>query len=707
MKKGLLFVGLILCLLLVVNVSAGIYFSQTGDIYNIGDMIEVEVSVDPVMEGHLLKTDLMCSGNKVIEFNNFPEDGKVLIKLPLTYYTLKDYSGSCYFSSEYSGEVKNSRNFEISKKLEVSLDTNSFFVNPGEEIVIKGSAKRLNGAAINGQVEVSIPLLSLAGSGVQAESENASLENSSSENLSIKEAVEQYKEQTASVDNGVYYGKVEDGVFSISINLSQNTPAGDYRIDVLVYEEYAGKRSSEGSASADMKIFQVPTAVDVALNEQNFNPGDLITLKPLLTDQSGTTMSSEISVIITDESKERVFEKIAKSEETVEFKVPTNLTSGYYEVNVYSRDLSSSKKFYLNEKAIASFELTNDTLRVTNIGNIRYKKDIQIEMNGKPFIKKMDLDLGESQTFKLTGNGQFDVKISDGETEITQSGISLTGYAVGVKDVKSSGLALKTPIVWIFFIVVLGAGVLFLFRNIFKKKSYAFPFADKFRKKGVVEIKPPEGGAKPNLGAKIPQASKGPVPAQSQAEQVLVLKGHRSRVAVIVIKIKNKIGKLEKQSLEKAIESVYKKRGAVYEQGDHIFVVFSPLMTRTLNNEAEAAKAAENIALILNEHNKKFKDKIHFGIGVNSGDVINKIENKKLKFTALGSVILAAKKLAGMSHGKVLVTKQAFEKCSSEVKAEKIKVNGAEAYELRRIVDSDKNQAFIKGFLQRMDENKR
>ena len=89
----------------------------------------------------------------------------------------------------------------------------------------------------------------------------------------------------------------------------------------------------------------------------------------------------------------------------------------------------------------------------------------------------------------------------------------------------------------------------------------------------------------------------------------------------------------EKKSLEHAMETVYSKKGAVYEQGDFIFAMFSPLMTNAKNNEALAAKVGEEIVKNLNDHNQKFKNHIDFGIAINSGEIINKIENNKLKFS--------------------------------------------------------------------------
>ena len=124
-------------------------------------------------------------------------------------------------------------------------------------------------------------------------------------------------------------------------------------------------------------------------------------------------------------------------------------------------------------------------------------------------------------------------------------------------------------------------------------------------------------------------------------------------------------------------------------------------MTLTNRNEVEAAKAAEKIIDILNEHNKKFREKIDFGTGITSGEIINRVENKKLKFTALGNFIVVGKRLASISDKQILVTRRAYEKGISEIKAEKVKTDAGEVYEVRSIVDHEKSKKFIEGFLER------
>lgn len=710
----LLAVSLVMSLVVVSVVSAGIYFSELNSKYNLGEIVELNINVDPVEPGYLVKSSLICQGDEIIVFNGLPDEtGVVNVRLPLNSHTIKEVSGDCYFSSEYSGDVRESGKFEISKRLEVKLNSESFFVNPGEEVVISGKAERLNGALVNGEVEINIPLLSLlseqilasqtaeteVGEEVVEESEEVEAESSEDvveESEETEEVVEESSE--VSFNAGKFYGKVENGVFSLSIKLSGDAPAGDYRIDVLVYEESLGEKGSEGSTIANLKVFQIPRTMDLALNNQNFDPGTNLEVKPGLLDQTGMNIDEEVSVIIRGEDGLRLFEKIVQSQENVVFNIPTNLSSGYYKVEVYSGDVSSSGNFFVNEKQIVSFVLVNESLIVNNIGNVPYNKDIEVELNGKPFVKKVELGLGDVKNFKLSGtDGEYNIRISDGDSELSQSGVALTGFSIGV-DEEGQGGFVSTSFLWIFVIIGLLVGLFFLFRLVFKKKSFAF---SNKRKKDTVEIekdvrKIEEIKQKRDVNPKA-------LVNTGEAEQVLVLKGHKNNAAVVAVKIKNKIGSVEKNSLEGAIEHVYQKKGAVYEQGDFIFIIFSPLMTHTQKNEVEAAKAAEKISLALKEHNKKFKDKIDFGIGINSGQMINKVEDRKLKFTALGNFIVVAKRLAESSDKQVLVTKESYERGISDIKVEKKSVAGGEIYELRRVVDKEKNEKFIGDFLKRME----
>jgi hypothetical protein len=711
MKKRSI-IGLVLGLVLLnlCFVSAGIYFSELQSKYNFGDIIDLNVNVDPILEGRLLQVELSCQDSEVIQFNELPDEmGEVNIKLPLNYYTINEYNGNCYFLGGYAEESRKSMTFEISKRLVVRLTSDAFFADSGEEILITGVAEKLNGDPVNGEVEITIPLLSLLeieGTEEVVEDIEEIVEGNETEEIEeTDEEVEEEEEEEeeietqANFDSGKFYGRVENGDFAVAVQLSDEAPAGDYRIDVLAYEEDFGKKSSEGVTMANLKVFQLLKGIDLAVSNQNFNPGEIIDIKPTLVDQTGMNVEEDVSVIISDEEFTRYFEKIVQSRETINYMIPTNISSGYYDISASIGDLDSLKRVFINEKAIVSFEIANSTLVVTNVGNIPYEKDIEIELNGKTFVKRLDLSLSETRKYKLSGpDNQYNIKVSDGESEVVEGGVSLTGRFVDVDTLADSSLS--GPLVWIFLIIGLLIILFVIFKNAIKKKSFAF---HSNKTKGKVVNLGEKKEVKPEVVEKEKPSSKIP----SQADQVLVLKGNRSDAVVLVLKIKNKIGKTEKASLEKAVEHVYNKRGAVYEQGDFIFIIFSPLMTKTSKNEVQAAKVAEKVVKVLIDHNKKFREKIDYGIGINSGEIINKVEDNKLKFTALGNFIIVAKRLAESSNKQILVTKNSYERGISDIKVEKKQVAGGEVYEVKNVIDKEKNQKFIAGFLNRMGkENK-
>jgi len=689
MEKRLFICFSFLFVFLLINyVSAGIYFSDLNNKYNLGDMVDFNVKVDPVKEGFLLNAKMYCDSNLVIEFNNLPSaDGTVNIKLPLNFNTINRANGNCYFRGDYGGEMRESSNFEISKFLDVKLNNNAFFSNPENEIVISGNAEKMNGNKVNGEVEIRIPLLEHFKDFEGYEKNNSNGSQSD-------------EEQNLGYNYGIFYGKVSDGKFSVNFKIPEDTPAGDFRLDVLVYEKSGEEKSSEGVSYANLKVFQVLRNIELDLNAQNFDPGTIVEIKPKLLDQTGVSMNEEVSIIIKNENKERFYEKIVKSEESLEYIIPKNAPSGYYEIEASSSKIKIFKTFFVNQKAIASFDLINDTLVVTNVGNIIYNRNVEIEINGKPFIKNLNLELGESKSFKLTGSkGNYDVMIRDGVSELSRSRVFLTGRAVNVNNV-GDGINFNSPILWIFFFVIMVLLLFFLLRKVFRKKSVAF---HSFRKDDMTEKR-----FSNNLDVikSVPISNVPPIKKadakgamiSNKADKVMVMSGDKSKVAVLALKIKNKIGKNEKAILEKAMESIYSKKGAVYEQGEFIFAIFSPLMTRTMSNELVAINAAQNISNSLNEHNKKFREIIDFGIAVNSGEIINKVENGKLKFTALGNFLVGVKRLAESSNKQVLMSKESSQRAGQQVKVDKIEEN---TYVLRNIVDSEKNSKFIQGFLER------
>jgi len=120
-------------------------------------------------------------------------------------------------------------------------------------------------------------------------------------------------------------------------------------------------------------------------------------------------------------------------------------------------------------------------------------------------------------------------------------------------------------------------------------------------------------------------------------------------------------------------------------------------VTKTFRNDPIAIKVASEIASHLNEHNKKFKDKIEFGIGVNSGEIVASVGKDKLNFTAIGNALSTAKRIADSAEGSVLISEATNKKVMSEVKTEK----KGDYYSIKKIIDREQYKGFLDGFMKR------
>lgn len=699
-KKSIIvivFAGIILMSIMNI-ISASIYFSGLSPTYNLGDVIEADIILVPEDDAPFSLV-LTCDNSSLEVYKGAPPEK---IQLPLTSLWMKGLTGVCYFTGNYLGEQKESTRFKISKRLELTLDTTSFFSNPGESINISGNANKLSGIPINGEAEINIP--GISGSKI--------------------------------------YAPVLNGIFNIEYIIPLETPAGDYRIDIIIYEKTDNEKTSEGMEMADLTVFSLASSIDIALDNPRIDPGETLSIKPVVIDQSQKNIESEISIVIKDSDLNRVYEDLKNSGETILFPTQTNTKAGYYDIEISNGRLSKTKDFYVNEKAMVDFKIINDTVYITNIGNIPYNKSVMIDISGKSFVKKID-DLlpGETKEFYLSGkDSYYDVLVKDDLKEESLSNVPLTGNAISVSDsTKTFSDLANTPIAWIILIIILGAAILFLFRDIFKKKSVAYPKEEKQTNKNKIinisatpeirreintrdipkiereigdkRLSPILNNTDKNKQTTIPPVilikGDNKTSQQNIAEQSLVMDGHKSKACVIAIKLKGEISKFAKENLDKALQHAYSRKGAVFTSKDYTFIIFSPLITKTFKNEITAIKSAEKIVSEIAENNRKFSDKIIYGIGINSGEIINKIENKKLKFTSLGGLTILAKKLAdNSSPGEILLSKETYNQAMTEVKADKKDISGIEAYVVKKVADYEKNDKFIKDFIKRENKTK-
>lgn len=625
-------------------VYAEVWFtSQPKIVYNIGDGLEISASVSEV--GEQLEASVVCGNESKFIFLKYIEsESSAEISQLLSSSFLGEFIGECKVVAKYGQDIAESSIFKISNEVFLRVTTEKFDYSPGEEVIIKGDAEKANTKLLNGFFELSFGEISVAGA-------------------------------------------VENGKFETNFTLLENAAAGRGAINFVVYEKEKEEKTNKGEKNIEINIKQIPNKIDVALNSQNIKPGNNLNFKILLYDQSENTMYGDASYLIENLDGSPFVKSLAKIEEDRSFFVEKNFSSGYYKIKAYASGAYGERQFYIEENEEAEFKVEAGTLTIKNVGNVNYNKAVQIKIGGNVEIINDELEIGEEKSYKLMApDGTYSIMVTDGSNSLSGEGVSLTGNIVSVREIQKSFFGRNKIVVWAFIILVLGMFVFVSSRRVLKKR---FVLSEPFFGK--------TDGGKSVFKSGEPEILK----EIREAEHTLVLKGQKQDTAIICLKIKNELSNEAKINLEKILGVAYENKGAVYKTGGNALLIFSPLITKTFRNHVSAVRIAANIARNLQDYNSKFKDKIDFGISVHSGDIVNRIEENKLKFTSLGNTLTLAKRIAELSRGEVLLSKELHVKTMNEVKADKIERQGFEVFTIKRVADTERNEKFIRDFLNR------
>ncbi len=652
-KKFILF--LISFTILISAVSAEIWFSsQPKSVYSLGDELKVSVSVSQTEEQ--LKAELVCgSESKMLFLRYLASETTVDILQPLTNSFLWGMKGECKIAAISRQEQAESSNFVISDSISLRAGTDKPNYNPGENVRVSGEAVKANAQALNGFFELSLEGL-------------------------IKN-----------------FGVVNNGKFVTNFTIPENLPSGGYLMNVKAYEKEGEKVTNTGENQVSIDVKQIPKKIEIALTSGNIKPGNNLGFKIMLYDQSGKTMSGDASYSIEDSVGTSVSKSLTKTERDEIFSLEKNFSSGYYTIKASSSDVYGERQFYVGENEEAEFKIINKTLIIKNIGNLEYDKAVQVKINDMVEIINPELDLGEEKKYELTApDGEYSVVITDGTSSLFNEGIALTGGVISVREAGGNFLSRGKNLAWVFIILVMGMFIFVASRRTLKKRfvlSEQEVLVGTGARGGIVRVRKTDDKLVIQRDVR-------------EAEHSVVIKGAKQNAALMCIKIKNEIGNASKENLKKIFEKAYENKAAVYKSGDYIIFVFTPLITKTFRNYVPAVKTALDIARALQEHNKKFEEKINFGVSVHSGDIVNMLKDGKLMFTGLGNSMSLSKKIADISDGEVLLSKEIHEHTLSEIKTDKKEKYGLEVFTVNRVPEAERNKNFIQDFLKRQEDEK-
>jgi len=187
------------------------------------------------------------------------------------------------------------------------------------------------------------------------------------------------------------------------------------------------------------------------------------------------------------------------------------------------------------------------------------------------------------------------------------------------------------------------------------------------------------------------------------SREKIELKGEKRKVSILFADIRGFTSLSEKSSPEKVVKmlNLYlgKMTDAVFEysgtldkyMGDSIMAIFgAPLKQK--DHALNAVKAA----LKMQEIAAGLKEKVRFGIGINTGDAVvgNMGSEKRMEYTAIGDSVNTASRLCSKAEGEqVLISDDTYRGIKKKIdvrKLGKIKVKGKKkgvvVYEVKKIV---------------------
>ncbi|MEK6945215.1 MAG: hypothetical protein AABW63_00280 [Nanoarchaeota archaeon] len=735
MRKLIILV--ILGVILVSSISAEIIFTvQPNSVYNLGEIIKAPLTIKTTQDvTGVLDVNLICGGKEVNFFRNgvtlsAGAEQKFDTSLILRKSFIGDLEGSCLIKAVIDNEYALTNNFKISSSINSQEVFSAQEISPGEPLVITGTATKESGASVEGfvQAEIKAP-------------------NSTNIDPALLS-------QIATVNNGA---------FTISLTTQKNMPAGEYGLTLTIYErDSSNEVTNQEIKELSFTVKQVPTNIEIILDNRTVNPSAQVKISPILYDQSGLYISSPIDIEIKN-SKGKIVEKTQiESGENTNFLINSNEPPSTFTITATYGSIQKQATFDINPKADIRIQTENETVTLTNIGNVPYcNKTILVRIGNNPLNLNPCLQVDEVQKYSLSApNGEYPIEIIADNQKISGSAV-LTGSAINIKEISNSVLSRK-PFIWIFVVLIFGLMAFTVYKKGYKRSLVG----------GYVEIKrksPPSSSSslssKPlaqksnqsqqSFSQQRQQTKETPsrmalssleytpkfyqqpmqkseptksIPNQlpsrvrkisaneslmenvitsniSKAQLSLSIQGQSQTACVVCLKVRNynewKANSGVQETLSKAIEAGKSAKAIVYENQENTFFILAPVKTRSLKNDKDGITLAQKVKDILNYHNRIQRQKMNFGLSVSTGNLIIKLNRDIFEFAPLGDTMTKARRLASIANENVLLDEKLRALLAGEIKTERVVGEGIVGHSITEVRDREEHEKFLKRFTER------
>ncbi len=287
---------------------------------------------------------------------------------------------------------------------------------------------------------------------------------------------------TMTLTNVSVEGNVFEGKFSASIKIPFTITSGTQTIHIVL-EDDSGNRGVQ-----DISVIVDPHAESFSISQlqDSYLPLEIVKITPALLDQAGNVIQTDIAMIIRNTKGKDVFTDTLPSNNEYEFQIPEFALPGSWTLHFFAMDVEKDVSLMIGQQIILDYALGNETLYITNKGNIRCSGPIKISYKGVDrdftFVKEFSLDSNETSTFNLAQG------VQPGTYEIDVAGKAFKDVVITKKSLTAEGVTIIILGVIIVLLILLLIWYIKNWKNQGRKHPKSTSFID--QRKVVAAHKP-------------------------------------------------------------------------------------------------------------------------------------------------------------------------------------------------------------------------
>jgi hypothetical protein len=289
------------------------------------------------------------------------------------------------------------------------------------------------------------------------------------------------------LDGEDYQTSFSGNEFIYTITSQSNIESYYHNLDITIQDDYGNKDTK----TLSFYVVPQPTTFEINTEKTNFFPEEELIIIPSVFDQAGEVISEDVEVRMYTADKKREIKEVILSGEEIKYDFSLYAIPGGWRIKAKSESgLESEILINLAEVTELSTFISNQSLVIKNLGNIKYKELLEVNITSTDefstsFTKRTNLQPGEEIAIDLmkelkSGNytlsilnthQNFNISINDDRDLLTRFGDFLVGVTGEVVHSKGSNPSMTSSYILLLLFLAGAFTMSYRIRNYKKSKA--------------------------------------------------------------------------------------------------------------------------------------------------------------------------------------------------------------------------------------------